>query len=451
MKYKLLATLLTAAMIMAPVMGFWHPPPPDEEFPPCPVFGVLINDEWAFSTDPYIFEEPEDNFCDTFTVKVGIVNVTDLYGYDFTLTWNTYFFNLVSYTVEQTWPSQFQVYPAVDYDLSEPYHQVVSAMYPSLGVSGDFLLATLVFHINNDVSCHDGQQDGLFNVEGEMSNSCSGEIEQCDDVDAYWVFKPVVPTMRIDPAEINCSKIGTTFTITVWLEDIVKMTDFTVDLVWDSFAVDPYCGAFYTQLLYTTEEDVVINEAVFPTANRSADDVIVNAPECGAYDAPFTSDVFVTVTMEDGYPLINGTVWLFKVTFVQCDPWYCGAQPEYYIDYEDHVYTTEHACTTIGFHQASVSVSCMQGPAVLNPPDCMLLEQAEYCFIPIPGDLDGSGHTGIEDLMILSMFYGLPADCTVPDGMTVNAFPYFYDLNNDTVIDIYDLVVVAKNFCRDKP
>jgi hypothetical protein len=446
MKYKLLATLLAAAMLVSPVLGFWHPP--EEEYPQHPAFAVLINGKYTWT-----FKEPADNFCDTFTVEVGILNVTDLFGYEFKLWWDTTYFNLVSYTVEQTWPSQFQWLPAADYDLSAPYQQVVVAMDPSLGVDGDIKVATLTFHINNDVCYHQGTVSGWFYLtDVKASNSCSGKIELCDTHNAYWEFVPKKPKIYIDPATINCSKVGTTFEVTVVLKDIVKMTDFSVCIQWNGKVVMvDSCGiGFYTALLYTKKENVAINEDVFPKANRTTSTITVTSPKCGVYQADPVGSVCVNVVMDPSFPLINGTVWLFKVTFTQCDPWYCGAQP-LYTDNGDHTWTLEKGSTDIYFVDGYISVKC---PTAWN----MLIgvevdyANAHYDFIPIPGDLDGSGHTGSEDLLIEAAYYGTVDQwCVVPAFGSANAYNYFYDLNKDGFIDIYDLVIVAKNFCRDKP
>jgi hypothetical protein len=449
MKYKLLATLLAAAMLVSPVLGFWHPPPPPDGQPPPqhPVFAVLINGKYVWT-----FNETTDHFCNTFTVEVGILNVTDLYGYEFKLWWNAIYFDLVSYTVEQTWPSQFQVLPAADYDLSMPYKQVVTAMDPSLGVTGDIKLATLTFHIRNDVCFLQGTIDDWFVVyDTKASNSCSGQIELCDAYNAHWFFVPKKPKISIDPAQINCSKVGTTFEVTVNLKDIVKMTDFNIYIYWDGKLINNPCQYLWTNLLYTKKENVVINEDVFPTAWRASTTVDVFSPKCGVNMTDHYGYVHVAVVMNSSFPLINGTMWLFKVTFTQCDPWYCGAQPLYTPGKEDHTWVLETGETDIYFVDGFISVKCPD-PACMYLGTSVDYANAHYSFLPIPGDLDGSGHTGIEDLMIEAAYYGTVDNwCVAPPGASANALNYYYDLNKDGFIDIYDLVIVAKNFCRDKP
>jgi hypothetical protein len=455
MKYKLLAMLLTAAILISPVIGFWHPPPSEEPGPPHTYLAVTLNDNYT-----YTFTEPTDNFCDTFTVVVGIVNVTDLFGYEFTLYWDPARFNLVSYTVETLWPGmQFPILPALDYDLSMPYEQVQVAMDPALGLNGDFKLATLTFHIQNDVCWTDG-----LNVHGyiyiddktaKASNSCSGKIDLCDSKYATWYFKPKQPEIYITPAAINCSKVGTTFEVTVMLKDIVKMTDFDVWITWSGYHVQsgwPCYDDFWTTLLYTKKENVVINEEVFPKANRTGTTTLdVFSPKCGVNNTYNYGNVHVALAMNSGFPLINGTVWLFKVTFTQCDPWYCGAQP-FYTDNLDHTWTLENASTSICFYDGWISTKCAEQNGYLYIKYDVKATPATYTFIPIPGDLDGSGHTGAEDLMIEADLYGPIASwCAQINGWSPNAKYWYYDLNHDGSIDIFDLVIIAKNFCREKP
>jgi len=452
MKYKLLAMLLTAAMLISPVLGFWHPP--EDGAPQCPHFGALINNKWAV-TQPYIFNETVDNFCDNFFVTVWALNVTDLYGYEFNLAWNTVYFNLVSYEVVQTWPSQFPVKPTASYDLSSPYTQIQVAIAPSPGVTGDFLLANLTFHINNDVCYMQPLQGGYFDLYGgKMSNSCTGDILTCGETDAWWQFKPKQPEIYILPAAINCSKIGTTFEITVWLKDIVKMTDFHICLGWNGYLVVS-CANYYTSLISTKKSNVVINEDVFPTAWRASSNIAVNSPVCGQYAtlAAASGDLCVDVVMNSSFPLINGTIWLFKVTFTQCDAWFCGAQPTYTpIDVETHDVTMENASTPIYFIDGYISVKCPLpvNMYLANQDVKYTYPAATYTFYPIPGDLDGSGHTGLEDLMIEAAYYGY-GGCTKPPGSPPNGWAYHYDLNKNGIVDVFDLVLVAKNFCLDHP
>jgi len=447
-RYALLAILMSALMI-APAFAFWHPPPPPEERPPCTYFGVLINGNYSTAVKPYVFQEPADSYCDDVTVEVFIANVTDLYGYYFELYWDPIYFSMKSYTVETTWPSQFVVMPDASYDMTTiPYKQAVSAVAPSTGVTGDFLLATFVFHIDNDV-CYlqNPGVTGRFELWAEKaSDSCSGTIKLCDDMDGWWIFKPVKPKITLTPADEVNSKVGDKFTLTVTVEDIVKLHDFDIIVTWHGhqFEAEP---AVWTALLCTAKADVVINTDVFPAAN-STQTITVNSPACDVrYGADPVGTVEVYVHLDAGYPLQNGTFWLFKITFTKCDPWFCGAQPEY-TPKGDHDWVLSNATTTI-VATGWLSVLC---PALdyMYLGGTVTVSNAVFTFVPIPGDLDGSGHVDITDIMIEAGYYGYETVEAWP-GLPPKYITFYYDLNNDHVIDIYDVVIVAKNFCRTAP
>jgi hypothetical protein len=435
-KYVLLAILL-ATLLASPAFGFWHPPPPPEEVPPHPTFAVLINGEWAPLSNRYEFIEPEDNFCDDVTVEVFLYNVTDLYGYEFSLTWSTTYFELKNWVVESVWPSQFVVKPTATYAGSCPYEQVVAAMAPSTGVTGDIKLATLTFHIINDVCWLQGNITGAFVVTGKASDSCSVPIQLCDSINGNWKFVPVKPKIYMDPAdEINWI-VGDKYTLTIWAENVVKLKDVEFLIKWHG-RYDASWG-IWSPILKTTDKDIVINEDVFPAANRSAFQLTVNSPACGNYTSDPVGSVYLKIVMDCTYPLINGTFWIMKMTFTKCDPWFCGRQPGYTRTGE-HGWICENASTPIYFDWGCFSVKC-PGDACMWFYDTVTVENAKFTFLPIPGDLDGNGHVDIADLTIIAGKYG-----------SANAFDLAeYNLDGADGIDIFDVVIVAKNFCRTSP
>jgi len=444
-------------MMTTPVFAFWHPP---HEEPPCPWFGVMINGEWGTPTDPYMFYEPYDHFCNSVTVEVFICNVTDLYGYEFKLGWDTAHFSLKSWTVEMTWGADTVVVkPDASYKGAYMYLQVVTAKHPALGVTGPaFKLATLVFHIDNDVCWNQAPFiDGWFWVQDyKASNSCSQPLEPqlCAPINAYWKWVPCQPVVDMEPAidedtglgEVNW-KVGDKWTLTLTVENITKVSD--VHLWVDWYGYHHTLGEdFYTVLLCTTKADVVINNDLFPSAKMTAAPTItVHSPLCNqryTSAAAVSGYVGIEFVMKSGY-LVNLTdnigSWIAKITFTKCDPWYCGAQP-FYTPKDDHDWWLENATTDIFYdHGSYFSVMCPTldyqwfygGVKVYN---------TNYMFAPVPGDLTGDGKVDIDDLTIEIGYYGL--DWSTWTG-------YYYDLNKSHLIDIYDIVIVAKNYGRDAP
>jgi hypothetical protein len=250
----------------------------------------------------------------------------------------------------------------------------------------------------------------------------------------------------MDPAEEINSKVGDQFTLTVWVENIVKMKDLYLCIKWNG-KYHPEEGGFYTTILKTKTADVVINEEVFPTDERQTSSLVVTSPDCGRYAtaAETEGSVALYIVMKCTYPLINGTFWIMKITFTKCDPWYCGAQPDY-TPKGDHDWVLENATTPIYFCDGYFSVACPDYPTYMMIGTDVLKEEAVFTFLPIPGDLDGSGHVDLTDIMVEVGFYGLTWPPYDPP-----YYDYYYDLNKDGVIDIYDVVIVAKNFCRTEP
>lgn len=446
--YAILAIML-AMLLVTPSFGFWHPGVPTCDSGVA-VFGVTINGEITAGVDPYIynFTEPNDNYCDNVTVEVWIFNVTDFYGYEFEIWWDQTYFELIDWAVEATWPSQFQVLPAADYDGSEPYEQVVTAMAPSTGVTGDFKLATLTFHIINDVCYLQAPGiTGLFQLWNvKASDSCSKPIKLCNPLDGYWRFKPKKPKVYIDPPEEVNSKVGDMFTVTVWVENVVKLHDIHFELYWHGYQFQDEPGV-WTALLCTTEDDVVINDEVFPELNFTIS-YTVNSPDCDTrYGADPIGSVILDIVRIPPYPLLNGTFWVMKITFEKCDPWYCGAQPEY-TRKGDHDWDCENATTPIEIH-GWFSVYCPDY-AYMYLWQTVSVKNGKFVFDPIPGDLDGSGHVDITDILIIAGYYGYELIEPWP-GLPPKYITFYYDLDNDKDIDIFDIVIVAKNFCRTAP
>jgi len=69
--------------------------------------------------------------------------------------------------------------------------------------------------------------------------------------------------------------------------------------------------------------------------------------------------------------------------------------------------------------------------------------------MPVPGDLSGDGKVDIVDLTAIASKYGLTWHCGM--GLAKFRARYYYDFNKDGIIDIFDIIVVSKNWERTCP
>lgn len=453
-KYALLAILMST-MLVAPTFAFWHPPPGEIPVPPCAYFGIMINGEWCPDVaHAVVFKEP-GLYCTDFTVEVWFANVSDLYGYEFTLNWNwpAVYYELKSGPViNKIWdPMQIYVNQSAG---ASAWKVVASAMDPAPGLPlGNYLLATFTFHIINDVCILQPTIHTEFWLTGlKASDSCGKPIDPiCRAFSGFVDLVPVKPKVKITPKSENNSKIHDKFTMTVEVENIVKVTDLCITVSWSGYQL-PAEPSIYTALLCTKEADIQINEAVFPKANATTYTLTVVSPNCSKrHDtmAAASGSVSLVIVMDPAFPLINGSFWIMKITFEKCDPWYCGAQPDYNRTGE-HDWLLDWAETDLTL-SGWFSVECPD-PGYLHfvHPAEITVENAHYIFKPIPGDLNGDGHTTLTDLMIEASLYGYELIEPWP-GLPPGYITYYYDLNDDHVIDIFDLVIVAKNICRVTP
>jgi hypothetical protein len=226
------------------------------------------------------------------------------------------------------------------------------AQRPAVGVTKpEVLLVTLTFHIVNDVCWPQGSVSGVFELKDiKASDSCTEQIHLCDTLNGYWNFIAVEPEVYIEPKEqINCV-VGEKVTYSVWVHNITKMKSLHFDLRWKgNHIVNPYEDP-WLPILNITKKDVVINEAVFPKANRTKGDIFV-------YNwSNQTFSVVVDIVMDCNYQLINGTFKAVDLTFTKMDPWYCGRQPNY--TRTDHVWTPDNATTPLWFDNGYIDVCC---------------------------------------------------------------------------------------------
>jgi len=502
MSFKNILVLLIALLLLiSPVISvsaFWHDKPPDLE-EECTAFALKINGYGSKdSSDKIIFQEPTNgSYCKTFKLEVWVLNVEDLYAYDFTVWasdahWGTVF-ELVDFKYEAfqdaLWGKTagvgnwYKIKPLPDYAKTEPYEQAVTCHKPGVPPApGSYQLAELTFHFINDVCWCQEDIEGWFDVSGVLSNSCSGPICQCKTYPVWWRYIPVQPKVYLSPVfEENCV-VGDTFTMKVMIANVTKMKSLNFDLRWYGNHIVTFEDK-WIKILSTKIEDIVVNNALFPADKIETGYPIINLYDWPTGPSPYydTSGIVFELKMKDAYPLINQTepTWAVEITFKKLDPWYCGRQPDY-DPVLPHEFEAENATTDIFFNSGYIDVKC---PTLCNiyfgrflgtegstkdkrplighyicaypfgidkwDPCVADFDDALYIFDPVEGDLNGDGEVDMADLNIICKYYDAPSWDWTPTGAWSTARAYYYDLNDSgwpAGVDIYDVVIVAKHF-----
>jgi hypothetical protein len=492
MKTKYLASVLVLSMLLAVIPTVFAGTHPCEA-----TFEAKVNGKTSYTGTTLTgvtLKEPGLGGS-TFTVEVWIENVVDLYAYEFTLNWNDTsiapytggpYIELDDYAVDTSyWANSVVVLPDVGYAqlIGDPsllyYPQVAAAIAPSTGFTGSAKLATLTFTIINDPVWVTGQNSIVirFWFTGmKASGSCSNQLAICNQLIGQVTLKAIQPKIYMVPNyEENCQLPGK-FTKTVWVANITKMDSLCFNLTWNTG--DAYVGAWKSgDQYYSYAWPQVIVEKVkilvgpidFTDPNYDVEwgpnvDVVVS-PSGGTVHIDYWVYVCFKLKPTPYADLLNGTFPVVEITFEKQDPWYCGRQPLYYFD-QPHETFTYPCITDFWFQNGVIDVECggtqfiyfgtiygdtrasiigtaaALGYAVYF--DYLQGNQVDftcnmYIFTAVPGDLNLDGKVDITDVMIEAAYYGAPYG-TYPN--------MYYDLNGDHVIDIYDLVIVSKNFGR---
>lgn len=474
MKRNILATvmgLLMLTMLATSVFAFWTPPPgPTPPPAPKPIFGVSIEGLLTGPGETFDFKEPEWGKGDCFTVQVSIFNVTDLYGYEFKMSWHGDYFELIDYEYEtfanEIWPLGWYAIAPDETAYTGPpyargYHQAISAMAPSEGFDGSHVVAEFKFRFVKDICWPQGSDYGwIWTYDQIMADSTGNRIQMGTHLNVQWKFIAVQPKIYLCPdKEENEAYIvedGTkslTFNMSVMVANITKMKSLNFTLMWmQRFVTRFENDTYWTSILKATGFEV--NNAVFFEPNfTSAVSMGSTLLEGVKVDyIEFTAEMNETYTSPDITPLIRGDFEVLKITFTKLDPWPGKRQPDYTYNAVSKEWELEIADTPIWFQEGNFTVLCPTlerihfGKATLSlyaAEYSALYEGAKYTLTPKPGDLDGDSDIDLVDLMVIASYYG--ADCYYGASYP-EIIPAYYDLNKDNVINIIDVVIVAKYY-----
>jgi hypothetical protein len=345
-------------------------------------------------------KRPED-VGTTFDVDLTIENVTDLFGFDFNLTWDRNVIGLVGVDCESLldaiWGSGGWF--LVKNETAQGWYKLVALSTSSgFNSSGVQALLKLTFLVETTYG-QDAQTAIHFGV-AKLSDS-SGQPIAAGITDGNYRMIGVTPTIRMSPASMLCRKYSENFTVTVSVADVYNATDFQFEIHYNA----------------TLLECVNVTFVSWPSGAVILDGV-------GGNLTGYT----------EGDP-ISGNTTILRMTF----------RASYYHIWKKIAGWTNDLSSTMYFQW--VNLSYPSGPDLgyvrggLN--QINVGADVNYTFSPIQGDVNNDGVVDIFDIRTVAAYY----DVKESDPLWMEASKY--DLTRPTgenVIDVYDIVVIALNY-----
>lgn len=360
-----------------------------------------------------------------FNVSVNIQSVTDLFGFEFNLTWDNSLLHLVG--VEFT-PELSQMWGAIvgtnwmqiqNLTQNGWYDLVATALNPTKGYNGVATLAKLTFRVAY-LPCYILPNYTLqtrFHLSiTKLSNSNGNKIGALVN-DGQYLIHAEPPTLQVNPANIVCSKINQSTTTQIEILDAL-----------DVFGID-------VQVKYNT--------TLLRLSNFQWLDLSGFLP--GPYiNHTYTVDdvdglirILVVENLTAGAPLAIGDRLLANITFMTIKG----------ITWKNAAGWTNYLEDSIALENWNISVSCPGIYSLTNDTSAgglVSISSSDYRYVPIKGDVNWDGKVNIQDLSAVAYYYGVLT--TDPTYLNQQAkYGIDFDLNNDGTIDIYDIVIVAGN------
>jgi len=248
------------------------------------------------------------------------------------------------------------------------------------------------------------------------------------------------PRIYLSPeAKIDWA-INRNFTLDIWVENVSGLRAIYLELYWTGRYDNRVSGWF--QIINSSKTEIITYTDILPEPYKSYKLFLTTSEK--------KSWIKFLCLLECDTPPQNGTAKIISIEFVELDPWEGGLQPQYIKD--EHEWTPDNATSDIVIWWGYFLVEQQDALQYLyfgeffgdeeSVENRALFDNSKFVFMPIPGDLDGNGEVNAKDLDIITLFYN--------EGVSGHPNTY-YDLNRDGVIDIYDIVIVAKNYGKTDP
>ena len=335
--------------------------------------------------DPPVIECWTPSYGKNFTIEVKIDNVTDLFGYEFKLYWNTTLLNLIGVQITPPWGSYLIAKNETDEVLGR-YWLAVGA-YDVPPFDGNTTVAQFPFQITYDPIYPENKTCKLDLADTKLTAPLGVRIYHTVDDGNYHIYS-TKPKIEVKPSVYTAHALHETVTVDINVSDVVNLYEFNLTLAYNTTLLDAtsvVIGPFLNSPISTNS--VINDTAGFVSIWACSQDPAAPANDSGT---------LVTITFE----AIDATIW---------------PEPQLTCSLDLHQ-TTLRTKTGAGVQHEAID--------------------GTYIYAPKPGDLDMDGKVNLVDLRIVAYYYDPNYDIVA-------------DLNRDAVVDIFDLSIVASYYGED--
>jgi len=363
-----------------------------EPYPPA----VFVSELYV---DPPLVEYWTPAYSSSFTVNVKLANVSLLYGFQFNLTWNNTLLNLVKVEYFVLWSNYFEVRNGTGVGV---YSVAVTGVDPAPPFNGSATLATLTFKTVYDPIYPENVTSSLALVDtllGRSKNMTGAEpIPHLVYSGEYFCYSKQ-PKIAVSPhlCEVWKHQTLTTFNVGVNITDVVNLYAYEIEL------------RYNTSLLDVTK----INIEPFFTSYRNPISLINDTKGL----------LIVRVEATSLAPPANGSGMLVTFTFQVT---------------KSIVWDTSGPMLSSG-----LNLTVKELVTDKNVPIQAEIINGVYRYNPVPGDLSKDGEVDMGDLRITAQAFDKRQGQTGWDPRA--------DINRDGIVNILDIIIVARNFGRTKP
>ena len=339
--------------------------------------------------DSVTIESP--SYGKNFTTDVKLANVTDLYGFEFKLYWNTTLLDLVDVNVIPPWTSYTIGINEIN-ETTGRYWVGLSALAPSPSFNGSATLVTLTFKITyvpiypQNVSCP-------FDLNETTLGDPDGKSIPHIVYDGEYKCYAARAKIQVLPQVSEAKALNQVFNISITVTNVANLCIFEFTLQYNTTLLDAMeiAIASFPGRTYKVSKKIIDDTQGLVTLRIESINPPLQANE---------SLVLASITFQVTYAVI----WLKPAI-------------ESYLRFNSTKLITDAA--------ADVPHDKTDGL---------------YRYRPIQGDMDSDGKVTIIDLAIVARAYG-----TKPGDPKWNELA---DLNHDNIINILDLIPVARNYGR---